>query len=139
MSGEKTFKNKIMFKMVREIELTRIATLKTSHLRAWHNGHWDASCCCHVVVVVQCQRLRKPDWLSWTQADAELNRVILEYCQYMRQRLKDFFRFFSRGPVWMWERILYIVCRFKLFFWLILIELTKSSLMFFQRFQTESR
>lgn len=35
------------------------------------------------------EKYTKPDWLSWTQADAEMNRVILEYCQYMRQRLKD--------------------------------------------------
>lgn len=35
------------------------------------------------------EKYTKSDWLSWTQADAELNRVILEYCQYMRQQLKD--------------------------------------------------
>jgi len=31
----------------------------------------------------------KDDWLSWTQADQEVNRVILEYCRDMRARLKD--------------------------------------------------
>lgn len=31
----------------------------------------------------------KEDWLSWTQADRELNRVVLDYCQMMRARLKD--------------------------------------------------
>mmetsp|Transcript_23212 Transcript_23212/g.41922 ORF Transcript_23212/g.41922 Transcript_23212/m.41922 type:complete len:496 (-) Transcript_23212:37-1524(-) len=31
----------------------------------------------------------KDDWLSWTQADAEINRVILDYCQHMRQQLKE--------------------------------------------------
>jgi len=31
----------------------------------------------------------KDDWLSWTQADAEVNRVILDYCRQMRQQLKD--------------------------------------------------
>jgi len=31
----------------------------------------------------------KEDWLSWTQADRELNKVVLEYCSYMRARLKD--------------------------------------------------
>ncbi|CAK9025898.1 unnamed protein product [Durusdinium trenchii] len=35
------------------------------------------------------EKYTKSDWLSWTQADAEVNRVILEYCQYMRQRLKE--------------------------------------------------
>ncbi|CAK0828576.1 unnamed protein product [Prorocentrum cordatum] len=29
------------------------------------------------------------DWLSWTQADSALRDVILEYCQMMRQQLKD--------------------------------------------------
>mmetsp|Transcript_32088 Transcript_32088/g.99994 ORF Transcript_32088/g.99994 Transcript_32088/m.99994 type:complete len:510 (-) Transcript_32088:103-1632(-) len=31
----------------------------------------------------------KDDWLAWTQADAEVNRVILDYCHHMRQQLKD--------------------------------------------------
>eukprot|EP00931_Biecheleriopsis_adriatica_P050376 TRINITY_DN29160_c0_g1_i1.p1 TRINITY_DN29160_c0_g1~~TRINITY_DN29160_c0_g1_i1.p1 ORF type:complete len:510 (+),score=100.55 TRINITY_DN29160_c0_g1_i1:35-1531(+) len=31
----------------------------------------------------------KDDWLSWTQADAEINRHILSYCQQMRQQLKE--------------------------------------------------
>lgn len=31
----------------------------------------------------------KDDWLAWTQADQEVNRVILEYCRDMRERLKD--------------------------------------------------
>merc|ERR1712178_191150 len=31
----------------------------------------------------------KEDWLSWTQADRELNKVVLDYCSYMRARLKD--------------------------------------------------
>ena len=35
--------------------------------------------------------MRKPDWLSWTQADAEVNRAILDYCQSMKQQLKDSF------------------------------------------------
>lgn len=32
---------------------------------------------------------KNEDWLSWTQADQELNRVILSYCKQMRQQLKD--------------------------------------------------
>mmetsp|Transcript_96793 Transcript_96793/g.166898 ORF Transcript_96793/g.166898 Transcript_96793/m.166898 type:complete len:440 (-) Transcript_96793:73-1392(-) len=35
------------------------------------------------------KKYTKEDWLSWTQADQELNRVILEYCKQMRQQLKD--------------------------------------------------
>jgi len=35
------------------------------------------------------KKYSKDDWLSWTQADAEVNRVILEYCRDMRGRLKD--------------------------------------------------
>lgn len=30
----------------------------------------------------------KDDWLAWTQADQELNRMLLEYCRDMRERLK---------------------------------------------------
>jgi len=29
------------------------------------------------------------DWLSWTQADAELTKIIRDYCSYMRQNLKE--------------------------------------------------
>lgn len=35
------------------------------------------------------EKYTKDDWLSWTQADAELNRLILGYCKQMRQQLKD--------------------------------------------------
>ncbi|CAE6944169.1 unnamed protein product [Symbiodinium sp. CCMP2592] len=35
------------------------------------------------------EKYTKPDWLSWTQADAEVNRAILDYCQSMKQQLKD--------------------------------------------------
>jgi len=35
------------------------------------------------------KKYSKDDWLAWTQADAELNRYILEYCRFMRQQLKD--------------------------------------------------
>ncbi|CAJ1375602.1 unnamed protein product [Effrenium voratum] len=35
------------------------------------------------------EKYTKSDWLAWTQADAEVNRAIMDYCQYMRQRLKD--------------------------------------------------
>jgi len=31
----------------------------------------------------------KDDWLAWTQADAELNRVLLDYCRMRRQQLKN--------------------------------------------------
>ena len=32
---------------------------------------------------------RHEDWLAWTQADQALNDVILDYCSYARQKLKD--------------------------------------------------
>jgi len=35
------------------------------------------------------KKYTKEDWLSWTQADAELNRAVLEYCTMMRQQLKE--------------------------------------------------
>jgi len=35
------------------------------------------------------KKYSKDDWLAWTQADAEVNRVILEYCNFMKQQLKD--------------------------------------------------
>eukprot|EP00933_Yihiella_yeosuensis_P032568 TRINITY_DN2618_c6_g1_i1.p1 TRINITY_DN2618_c6_g1~~TRINITY_DN2618_c6_g1_i1.p1 ORF type:complete len:520 (+),score=90.68 TRINITY_DN2618_c6_g1_i1:68-1561(+) len=35
------------------------------------------------------KKYTKEDWLSWTQADAEVNRHILQYCKDMRQQLKD--------------------------------------------------
>jgi len=35
------------------------------------------------------KKYSKDDWLAWTQADAEVNRVIKEYCKFMRQQLKD--------------------------------------------------
>lgn len=35
------------------------------------------------------KRYTKEDWLSWTQADAEMIRVLLEYCKLMKQQLKD--------------------------------------------------
>lgn len=35
------------------------------------------------------EKYTKEDWLSWTQADRETNRVVLDYCQMMRQQLKD--------------------------------------------------
>jgi hypothetical protein len=35
------------------------------------------------------KRYTKDDWLAWTQADRELNKNVLEYCQFMRTRLKD--------------------------------------------------
>jgi hypothetical protein len=35
------------------------------------------------------KRYSKDDWLAWTQADAEVNRVIMTYCKAMRQQLKD--------------------------------------------------
>lgn len=31
----------------------------------------------------------KDDWLSWTQADQEVNRIIMDYCAMMRQTLKE--------------------------------------------------
>merc|ERR1712050_139092 len=31
----------------------------------------------------------KEDWLVWTQADAEINRVVLDYCKHMRGQLKE--------------------------------------------------
>mmetsp|Transcript_57088 Transcript_57088/g.158058 ORF Transcript_57088/g.158058 Transcript_57088/m.158058 type:complete len:434 (-) Transcript_57088:66-1367(-) len=35
------------------------------------------------------EKYKKEDWLAWTQADAEVNKVILEYCQKMREQLRD--------------------------------------------------
>lgn len=35
------------------------------------------------------KKYSKDDWLSWTQADADINRVILNYCKRIRERLKD--------------------------------------------------
>lgn len=35
------------------------------------------------------KKYSKDDWLAWTQADAEVNRVILTYCRDMRLRLKE--------------------------------------------------
>lgn len=35
------------------------------------------------------KRYDKQDWLVWTQADAEVNRHILDYCTMMREQLKD--------------------------------------------------
>ena len=47
--------------------------------------------CLSVCMYVMYVCMRKPDWLSWTQADAEVNRAILDYCQSMKQQLKDSF------------------------------------------------
>jgi hypothetical protein len=35
------------------------------------------------------KKYTKEDWLSWTQADREANKVVTEYCQMMKQQLKD--------------------------------------------------
>lgn len=35
------------------------------------------------------EKYTKEDWLSWTQADREINKVVLEYCEMVRQQLKD--------------------------------------------------
>ena len=53
-----------------------------------HARMHSVSVCMYVCMYV-C--MRKPDWLSWTQADAEVNRAILDYCQSMKQQLKDSF------------------------------------------------
>ena len=53
-----------------------------------HARMHSVSVCMYVCMYV-CTR--KPDWLSWTQADAEVNRAILDYCQSMKQQLKDSF------------------------------------------------
>lgn len=35
------------------------------------------------------KKYRSQDWLSWTQADREANKIVMEYCQMMRERLKE--------------------------------------------------
>jgi hypothetical protein len=35
------------------------------------------------------KKYTKDDWLAWTQADRDANKVILGYCQMMREQLKD--------------------------------------------------
>merc|ERR1712139_516033 len=35
------------------------------------------------------KKYTKEDWLSWTQADREVNKIVKEYCEMMRQQLKD--------------------------------------------------
>jgi hypothetical protein len=35
------------------------------------------------------KKYTKEDWLSWTQADAEVTRIILDYCKSAKQQLKD--------------------------------------------------
>eukprot|EP00933_Yihiella_yeosuensis_P034055 TRINITY_DN27608_c0_g1_i1.p1 TRINITY_DN27608_c0_g1~~TRINITY_DN27608_c0_g1_i1.p1 ORF type:complete len:303 (+),score=43.82 TRINITY_DN27608_c0_g1_i1:698-1606(+) len=35
------------------------------------------------------RKYKHEDWLAWTQADQMVNRIIIDYCAFMRERLRD--------------------------------------------------